>query len=43
MEIEVIDEKIVTSLTADRINPKFDHNLNNIQPMCLDCNRNKEW
>ena len=41
LDITEEDGKIITSLTADRINPKLDHNLDNTQPMCLDCNRKK--
>ena len=38
---EVVDNKIVCDLTADRLDNSKAHNLDNIQPLCEYCNRAK--
>ena len=38
---EIVDNRVVSDLTADRLDNSKAHNLDNIQPLCRYCNCSK--
>ena len=38
LSFEMVNNKIESNLTADRIDNELDHNLENIVPLCVSCN-----